>query len=178
MSSFLQLLLYPHHSLSTPTKQVIDIDSNIISIIEQMKLSLKNEDAKGIAANMFGINLSIIMIEHPDNNEIMTFINPQIIYSSEETQTIRESSICMPGVSAEITRPRKIKLLYKNIDNKEMTIEADGMFATIIQHEIDYLEGKIYIDHLSKLKKDLLITKYKKFIRNYVPHVHSASCNH
>jgi peptide deformylase len=178
MSTFLQLLLYPHPSLSTPTKIVDTIDEEIISLIESMKIALKNENAKGIAANMFGINKSIIMIEYPGSEELLTLINPEITYFSPQTQTIKEASICLPGVAAEITRPRKIKVTFKNIKNEIIELEAEDMLATIIQHEMDYLEGKIYIDHLSKLKKDLMITKFKKFIKTHVPHVHSASCNH
>ncbi len=174
----LQLLLYPHSSLSTPTKFVEKIDEDTISLIQLMKIALKTEHAKGIAANMFGIDQSIIIIEYPDNEECLVLINPKITYFSSQTQTIKEASICLPGVAAEITRPSKITVTYTNINNENIELEAEGMLATIIQHEMDYLAGKIYIDHLSKLKKDLLVTKFKKFIKTHVPHVHSASCTH
>ncbi len=105
-------------------------------------------------------------------------INPEIVEFSEDFSEHEEASISFPGISAVIKRPAKIKVKYLDLDSKSQLLEADGFLACVIQHEIDYLNGIVFLDHLSKLKRDMLMKKMIKFIKNHPPHVHGAHCNH
>ena len=105
-------------------------------------------------------------------------VNPEITEISKETQTFEEASLSFPGISAKITRPKKIKVKYLDYEGRKQLLEADNFLSTVVQHEIDYLDGKIFLDYLSKMKRDMLINKMKKHIKNHPPHIHTSSCSH
>jgi peptide deformylase len=105
-------------------------------------------------------------------------INPEIIDASNDKVEYEEASLSFPGISAKVVRPSKIKVKYLDMEDKEQILDADGFLARVIMHEVDYLQGIVFLDHLSKLKKDMLTTKMLKHIKNHPPHVHGAHCNH
>lgn len=105
-------------------------------------------------------------------------INPEIIWSSKEQHTFTEGSVCFPGIEAKVTRPSSVKLRYLDYDGNEQELEASGFFASVIQHEVDYLNGKVYLDYLSKLKRDTLLKKMQKYMASDHHHVHSVYCKH
>ncbi len=128
---------------------------------------------------MVGIDQQIIVldlrVDGKENPYIM--INPEIIEASSDKNEHEEASLSFPGISAKIMRPNKIKVKYLDMEDSEQILEADGFLARVIMHEADYLQGVVFLDHLSKLKRDMLVTKMLKYIKNHPPHIHGAHCN-
>ena len=93
------------------------------------------------------------------------FINPEIVWSSDEKATYEEGCLSIPEYYEEVERPKAVKVKFLDLDGKPQEIEADGLLATCLQHEIDHLNGVLFIDHISKLKRDMVIKKFKKAAR-------------
>ncbi len=178
--ALLQLIYAPNPIFSAKAEPVSKVDSEIQKLIDDMFDTMEFEKAVGIGANMVGVLKRVIVVNlKPDGvDQKYCMVNPEIIWKSDETQTHEEASICFPAISAQITRPKAIKVEYLDYDGKPQTLEAQDFLATVIQHEMDYLDGVIYLDHLSKLKRDSLLKKMNKYIKLHPPHIHSASCNH
>ncbi|MDB2414455.1 peptide deformylase [Rickettsiales bacterium] len=178
--SLLPLVYAPNKIFQEKALPVEKVDDEIRELIDDMFETLYFEQAVGIGANMVGILRRIAIVDMYEDGKPnpYVFINPEITYRSKETQTFEEASICYRGISAKITRPSSIKVKYLDKEGKNQELEANGFFASVIQHEIDYLDGKVYLDYLSKMKRDMLLKKMDKYIKMHPPHIHSASCNH
>lgn len=176
----LPLIYAPNEIFKKKSAPVEKIDDSTHALIAGMFETLYLAHAVGMAANMVGALKRIIIVDLNENNvkNPLTLINPQITWKSSETQTFEEGSICFPGISAPVTRPTAIKVSYMDIEGSNHEMEADGFLATVIQHEIDYLDGIVFLDYLSKLKRDMLIKKMIKHSKMYPPHIHTSSCNH
>jgi len=163
--------------ISAPVAKVTEDTRTLVTDLHD---TLQFEEGVGMAAPMVGVLQRVIVANLlPDGkSEPLTFINPEVTWESEETQKIDEASLCFPGIGAPITRPRAIKLSYLDEDGKPQTFEAEDFLSSVIQHEIDYLDGKTYLDYLSKMKRDMLLKKMQKILKHNPPHVHGAHCNH
>ena len=178
--SILPLIYAPHPIFKMKAEPVADINDDIQKIVDDMFSTMYIENAVGLGANMVGVLKRIAVVDLQDNNtkSPLTFINPIITWYSDDIQTYKEASLCFPGISAEIKRPSAIKINYFDYDVKAQELKAEGFLSAVIQHEVDYLDGKIFLDYLSKMKRDILIRKVEKHIKKYPPHVHSKHCNH
>ena len=152
--SILPLIYGPHNIFSQIASPVEHVDDSIRSIIDDMFETMYHENAIGMGANMVGILKRIVVIDMQEDgiSKPYAFINPEIIWLSDEMHTHQEASICFPGIAAKITRHNAVKIVYLDRDGNSQELEADGFFATVIQHEVDYLNGKIFLDYLSKMK--------------------------
>ena len=162
----LSLIYAPNNIFQKTAKPVEKIDDKVRQNIDEMFAVLGKEDGIGLGANMVGLLDRIIVLDWPQGNIKLPMINPEITYLSDETQQFEEASLSYPGIKAKITRPKKIKVTYLDCDNKKQEMEAEGYLSTLIQHEIDYLNGKVFLDHLSNLKRNILLKKMNKFNKN------------
>ncbi len=178
--TLLQIIYAPNEIFQKTAQPVKEVNADIRQIVDDMFHTMEVEKAVGIGANMVGILKRIVVIDLRENNISKPFclINPEITWSSDENQTIEEASLCFPGIAAPITRPNVIKVKYLDYNGNAQESAFEGFPATVIQHEIDYLDGKVFLDHLSKMKRDILIKKMQKFMKNHRPHVHGAGCHH
>ena len=178
--TLLKLTFAPHPIFKMKAEPVAKVTEEIRKIANDMVETIYAEHAVGMGANMVGILKRIAVVDLQENGvkKPYIFINPEITWSSEETQTYPEASICFPGISAPITRPKAIKLKYIDVNGVAHELEAEGPLATVIQHEVDHLDGKVFLDYLSKMKQGMLIKKMQKFIKMHPPHVHSEHCRH
>jgi peptide deformylase len=176
----LPLVYAPNEIFKKKALVVSTVDDEIRLTVDRMIKTLETEKAVGIGANMVGLLKRIVVVDLHENgvSNPQVFINPEIIYKSQELQTFEEASVCFPGIAAEISRPAIIKLKYLDYQGSMCTLEASGFLATVLQHEIDYLDGKIFLDYLSKMKSDMLLKKMQKYIKMHPPHVHSSNCRH
>ena len=174
----LSLIYAPNKIFKEISAPVEQVDDTIRDIIDQMFELLEKQRGIGLAANMVGILKRIVVINSPEDKVKMSMVNPQITYKSAETQQFEEASLSYPNIEAIITRPKKIKLSYLDYNNQKQEMEAEGFLATLIQHEIDYLDGKVFLDYLSKLKRDKLLKRMEKLSKFVTPHVHGEHCNH
>jgi peptide deformylase len=119
----------------------------------------------GLAAVQVGILRRIVVVDvskKEEEKKPLFLINPEITFKSKQTSLFEEGCLSLPGYFAEIERPAKCKVKYIDYNGKQTELNAEGLLSTCIQHEIDHLDGVLFIDYLSKLKKDMIIKKLKK----------------
>jgi peptide deformylase len=178
----LEVLHFPDKRLRKIAKSVEKVDQEIKDIIDQMFFTMYEEKGIGLAATQVNIHKRIIVIDVSENkNEKVCLINPKILLLSEDTDNMEEGCLSVPGFYENVTRPKDIKVSTLNYDGKEIMLETDGLLSTCIQHEIDHLNGKLFVDHISTLKRDRIkkkITKLKKegtlFSRKDIPNYKSV----
>jgi peptide deformylase len=162
----MEILLVPHPALRQKANKLTSITEEDIEIANFMMETMIKAPGVGLAANQVGVLKQIVTIKFEDkeNNRKANYIlfNPRIIQYSEETAIIEEGCLSLPEQYADVKRPKEIILEY--IDEKEKTIkkQIDGYESRILQHEIDHLSGKLFVDYLSSLKRNMLIKKVKK----------------
>ena len=176
----LQLVYAPNAIFRKKALPVEAVNDRVRALIGQMFEVLQIENGIGLGANMVGLLERIVVINMWERDKLLTYsmVNPEIIESSKETQVFEEASLSFPGISAKIARPKQIKVKYLDYHGNQQILEADNFLSTVVQHEIDYLDGKIFLDYLSKIKRDMLINKMKKYMKNHPPHIHTRFCSH
>ena len=148
--------------ISEPVEKVGDEERELMKDMLETMYSAKGI---GLAAIQIGIPKRIIVMDlsKEENKKLpMYFVNPVITEKNNEKKTYEEGCLSVPNQFAEIDRPNKCKVEYLDFDGNKQTIQAEGLLATCIQHEIDHLEGILFIDYLSKLKKEMIIKKLSK----------------
>ena len=162
----MEILLVPNELLRQKANKLINITSDDIKIANQMMDTMIKAPGVGLAANQVGIIKQIITInfEDKENDKRANYIlfNPSIIEYSEEKVIMEEGCLSLPEQYADIERPKKIFLEYIDENQKNIKKEIDGYEARILQHEIDHLSGKLFVDYLSSLKRNIIIKKVKK----------------
>ncbi len=147
--------------------QIIDkVDDELRGLMDDMLKTMYDAPGIGLAAVQIGILKRLIVIDiskGEDQKNPLYLVNPKIFFKSEKKSIYEEGCLSLPGHFAEIERPAECHLKYLDYSGKEKTLKASGLLATCIQHEIDHLDGILFIDYLSKLKKDMIIKKLKKF---------------
>lgn len=180
MNKRLNIVYAPNEIFRKKAKYIDVTDDSTRALVDSMLDVMYAERAIGIGANMVGVLKRIALVDLQEQNirNPHILINPVIIWYSSEMQTFNERSLSFMGISADITRPKAIKLDYTDYNGVKQNMEAEGFLATVIQHEVDYLDGKIFLDYLSKLKQDSLLKKMAKYIKLNPPHIHGVHCNH
>lgn len=148
--------------VSTPVARV---DDDVRALLSDMFETMYDAPGIGLAAVQVGITKRIITIDiarEGEDKKPMVFINPEIIWSSDELSLYEEGCLSIPQYYEEVERPAKVRVRYQDEKGESREMEADGLLATCLQHEIDHLEGRLFIDHLSKLKRDRVIKKFQK----------------
>lgn len=176
----LNLIMAPHPIFKMKAEPITFFSDDIKQLAQDMLDTIYYNHAVGMGANMIGIlaRIAVVDLQTKGQRSPYVFINPEIVWKSDETQTHEEASICFPGIAAEITRAMAIKVKFVDVNGEQQEMEASGPLATVIQHELDYLDGIVFLDYLSKMKRDLLINKMQKFIKMHPPHVHGPGCHH
>ena len=160
-----KILIEPDPFLRQKSKKVEKVDDDTRSLMDDMLETMYDAPGIGLAAIQIGVPKRVIVIDLARENEKkqpLYFVNPEIITKSEIDLTYEEGCLSVPGQFAEIDRPDRCKVKYLNYDGKEQILNAEGLLATCIQHEIDHLEGILFIDYLSKLKRSMITKKLSK----------------
>ena len=162
----MEILFVPHPVLRQKANKLKIISKEDINIANHMMETRIKATGVGLAANQVGMLKQIVTInfEDKENNKKANYIlfNPSIIQYSEETVVMEEGCLSLPEQYAEVERPKEIILEYINENEKIIKKQIDGFEARILQHEIDHLSGKLFVDYLSSLKRNMLIKKVKK----------------
>ena len=171
-----KIVTYGIDSLKEPSKTVENITDNTRRLINDMADTMYETHGVGLAAPQIGVNLKIAVIDidysrkeknNPGRN-LRVFINPQIVWESDEDGPFNEGCLSVPDLDGEVYRPLKVKVNYRDEHFKQHTIEADGLLARVLQHEIDHLNGYLFVDRLSFLKRKMLagqLHRLKKITR-------------
>ena len=160
-----KILTEPDPFLRQKSIRVEEVNSEIRSLMNDMLETMYDEPGIGLAAIQIGVPKTVIVLDISRNDEKknpLYFINPEIINNSDNNAAYEEGCLSVPGQFAEINRPDKCKIKYLDYNGEEKILEARGLLATCIQHEMDHLEGILFIDYLSKLKKGMIIKKLSK----------------
>ena len=162
----MEILLVPHPILRQKAKKLNSVTAEDIKTANLMMKSIIKAPGVGLAANQVGILKQIVTInfEDKENNKKSNYIlfNPKIIKYSQETVVMEEGCLSLPEQYADVERPKEIVLEYIDENEKTVKKQIDGYEARILQHEIDHLSGKLFVDYLSSLKRNILIKKVKK----------------
>ena len=162
----MEILLVPHPILRQKAKKLKSISREDIKIANHMMEAMLKAPGVGLAANQVGILKQIVTInfEDKENNKKINYMlfNPSIIQYSKETSLMEEGCLSLPDQYADVERPIEIILEYMDEKEKVIKKQIDGYEARILQHEIDHLSGKLFVDYLSSLKRNMLIKKVKK----------------
>tara|TARA_B100001248_G_C27371672_1_gene451989 strand:- start:1182 stop:1700 length:519 start_codon:yes stop_codon:yes gene_type:complete len=160
-----KIVIEPDPILRKKSENLEKVDNDIRKLLDEMLKTMYAAPGIGLAAVQIGIlkRLVVIDISKEDQKKNPLFlINPVITYKSKNTSIYEEGCLSLPGHFAEIERPSQCSVDYIDYNGKEKKLKADGLLATCIQHEIDHLNGVLFIDYLSKLKKDMIIKKLIK----------------
>jgi peptide deformylase len=160
-----EILILPDKRLRQVSEAVKKIDASVRKLVEDMFETMYGAPGVGLAAVQIGtpkrvLTMDLSKKEEPKNPQV--FINPEIVWSSPEKSTYEEGCLSIPEFYGEVERPAQVKVKYLDIEGERREVEANGLLATVLQHEIDHLDGILIIDHMSKLKRDRVIKKFAK----------------
>ena len=160
-----EILILPDKRLRLVSKPVAKIDAATRQLVEDMFETMYDAPGIGLAAIQIGEARRVVTMDlakKDDPREPQVFINPEVIGESTEKNVHEEGCLSIPEFYEEVQRPAQVKLRYLDLDGNQHEIDADGLLATCIQHEIDHLNGVLFIDHISKLKRDRVMKKFSK----------------
>jgi len=164
--AILSVLRFPDERLKTKATQVTEVNDNIKSIVNDMFETMYDENGVGLAATQVNIHQRIVVMDVSENKENpIVLINPEIIKKSEETLINEEGCLSVPGCYAKVDRHTQVTVKALDIDGKEFTLDGDELLAICIQHELDHLQGILFIDYLSPLKRQRIKKKLEKEAR-------------
>ena len=160
-----QILTIPNPLLRKVSEPVTSVNTEVKNLMDDMLETMYAAPGIGLAAVQVGVLKRIIVIDlskDGQKKDPLFIVNPQITFKSDELISYEEGCLSIPNQFAEVKRPSSCKVNFLDYNGKKREINADGLLATCIQHEVDHLNGVLFIDHLSKLKKDIIIKKTKK----------------
>lgn len=162
--ALLPILVAPDPRLKTKAKPVEKVDAEIVQLMEDMLETMYAAPGIGLAAPQVGVSKRVIVMDVAPEGEKapLRMANPEILWSSNEQREYEEGCLSLPQQFDTVSRPDQVKVRYIDHQNEIREIEADGLLATCIQHEIDHLDGKLFVDHLSSLKRNMVLRKLAK----------------
>ena len=166
------ILFHPDPRLKKICAPVSDITDELRKLAEDMLETMYGAPGIGLAAPQIGILKRLIVMdcvkEEDADPEPVVMFNPEIIASSQETEVYEEGCLSIPDHYAEVTRPKEVEVKWIDMDGDEQTQGFDALWSTCVQHEIDHLNGKLFIDHIGVMKRQLITRKMQKFKRDVV----------
>jgi len=159
------LVILPDSKLRLVSEPIKDITDEIRRLADDMLDTMYDAPGVGLAAIQVGVPVRMVTMDvskSDDERQPLVLINPEIIWSSEEKRTYEEGCLSIPEYYEEVERPDRVRFRYMNLEGEIIEQDAEGLMATCVQHEIDHLNGVLFIDYLSKLKRDRVTTKFKK----------------
>ena len=161
--AILDILEFPDSRLRTKAKPVAEVNEEIRQLVDDMFETMYEAPGIGLAATQVNRHIQVIVIDISDeNDQPLVFINPQIEVLDSEEQDYDEGCLSVPGFYETVSRPSHIRVTALNRDGEEFVMEPEGLLAVCIQHETDHLNGKLFVDYISKLKRQRIRSKLEK----------------
>ena len=163
--AILPVIVAPDARLKVKCEPVGEVDSDVRTLMDDMMESMHAVDGIGLAAPQVGVSRRVIVVDvtHSDpESTALAMADPEIVSASDELMTNEEGCLSLPEHYAEVTRPAAIRVRYLDRDNEIRELDAQGILATCIQHEMDHLDGVLFVDHLSALKRNIILRKLTK----------------
>jgi len=183
--ALLPLVIAPDPRLKTRSDPIAQVDDSIRTLAADMFDTMYHEKGIGLAAVQVGVMKRLLVADvtwrgdgGPGEQHVL--INPEIVEQSKEPHAYKEGCLSFPDQFADVTRPETVRVRYLDLDGKQQEETFTGLMATCVQHEIDHLNGVVFVDHISSLKRDMILRKLKKMKKSgyFEPHVHGPDCNH
>ena len=159
------IIILPDKRLRLVSEPAKASDPELRALVDDMFETMYEAPGIGLAAIQVGVPKRVIVMDlakKDDPKEPMVFINPEVLWRSDETAIYEEGCLSIPEYYEEVERPTKVRVKFLDVTGAEQELEASGLLATCLQHEIDHLDGVLFIDHISKLKRDRVIKKFTK----------------
>lgn len=164
--SLLDILYYPDPSLRRTAAPVAEVDGAMAGLVDNMLETMYDAPGIGLAATQVNVHQRVVVIDvSEENNTPLTFINPTIV-SSEGKGEMQEGCLSIPGVYETVTRPSLVRVAAIDREGNPFEMDTDGLLAVCLQHEIDHLDGKLFVDYLSALKRNRIRKRMEKWIRD------------
>ncbi len=166
------IVILPDKRLRLVSAPVTAFDKALRALVDDMFETMYAAPGIGLAAIQIGVPMRVVTMDLAKKDEApqpQVFINPAVTWSSPDKGIYEEGCLSIPEYYEEVERPAAVKVGYLDIDGKPQEIEADGLLATCLQHEIDHTNGVLFIDHISKLKRDLVVKKFRKAAKRAGP---------
>jgi len=161
----LTILQYPDPRLKKVAAAVERVDDGIRTLVNNMADTMYAAPGVGLAATQVDVHKQVIVIDtSPTRNQLNVFINPQIV-ESEGVSDLEEGCLSVPGVYDKVPRASRIRVRALDVEGRTFEMEADGMLAVCIQHEMDHLRGRVFVEYLSRLKRSRILTRMRKLER-------------
>ncbi len=159
----LPILHDPDPRLETVAQPILSVDDEVRRLAADMAETMYEAPGIGLAATQVDVHRQLIVIDVSESrDQLLTFINPKIVAASEEIASYEEGCLSVPGIFDEVERPARVTVEALGLDGKPFTLEADGLLAVCIQHEMDHLRGVVFVEHLSRLKRTRILAKLRK----------------
>jgi peptide deformylase len=163
----LEILRYPDVRLQAVAKPVAVVNESIKQLVADMVDTMYDAPGIGLAATQVNVALQVIVIDvSEDKDQLMVFINPQISAASSDSKIYQEGCLSVPGVYDDVERPDRVTVTALNERGEKFVVHADGLLAVCIQHEVDHLNGKVFVQYLSRLKQSRIKSKMLKLDRS------------
>lgn len=163
--ALLPILVAPDPRLKVKAQPVENVDDSIRRLMDNMLETMYAAPGIGLAAPQVGVAKQILVIDTAREGEPqapLRIVNPLVVWSSDDENTYEEGCLSVPEHYADVTRPARVRVRYLDYQNEIRELEADGLLATVLQHEIDHLQGVLFIDHLSTLRRGMILRKLGK----------------
>jgi peptide deformylase len=161
--ALLTILRYPDPRLHKVAKPVTVFDERLKTLVADMAETMYEAPGVGLAATQINVHEQIVVIDVSEQgNALRVFINPELLWASEETRVYDEGCLSVPGIYDGVERPERVKVRALDINGQPFEVEADDLLAVCIQHEMDHLLGKVFVEYLSPLKRNRIKTKLQK----------------
>ncbi|MBZ2189021.1 peptide deformylase [Alcanivorax sp. JB21] len=162
----LDILEFPDPRLRTVAKPVAVVDDGLRKLIDDMIETMYAASGIGLAASQVNVHQRLLVLDvSEEHNQPMVFVNPEITPLTDQTQPYDEGCLSVPGFYETVERPERIRVKAQDRDGKPFEMECEGLLAICLQHEMDHLNGKLFVDHISRLKRDRIKKKMEKLHR-------------
>jgi len=159
------ILIHPDPRLKTRCRPVERFDAALRKLAEDMLETMYDAPGIGLAAPQVGVTRRLLVMDASGKEEPpqpMVLVNPEVTWASEDLNTHEEGCLSIPDIYEEVTRPARVRVRWQDLDGKAQEQEFDGLWATCVQHEIDHLDGRLFIDYLGAVKRSMITAKMKK----------------
>lgn len=161
--AILPILQYPDKRLHTVAKPVEQVDDRIRQLVQDMAETMYDAPGVGLAASQVDVHERVVVIDvSEDNNDLLVLINPEITWYSDDTEVFEEGCLSVAETYEKVERAAEIKFKALDVNGEEYEVHADGLLAVCVQHELDHLDGKVFVEHLSLLKQNRILTRIRK----------------
>jgi len=160
-----EIIILPDKRLRSVSEPVKKVDREVKDLVADMFETMYEAPGIGLAAIQVGVPKRVVTMDlskKEEEQQPRVFINPEILWRSDEKATYEEGCLSIPEFYEEVERPAQVRVKYLDLDGKEQELEANGLLATCLQHEIDHLNGVLFIDHISRLKRARVTKKFAK----------------